>query len=232
MGMEKHILSKMESMLIVGGTSGLGCELAKKYSALGHAVVVTGRKDPEIPKIQYIHLPIGDNTDAVIQHVDAAMSQLDTINTVIFAAGFYQEGHIDSLDDRKIVEMINVGLLVPALLVKRLKNNAGKPVNIIMITSSSQYTPRELEPVYTSIKAGLGMLGESFSLDSGIGKVLVVAPSGMKTPFWSVGKDTSGYLDVTWVAEEITKQFEGFYKYRFVKIHRNPPSVEIVQTRD
>jgi len=39
--MKKHIL-------IIGGTSGLGLELARQYNALGHHVTVTGRKNPNL----------------------------------------------------------------------------------------------------------------------------------------------------------------------------------------
>ena len=42
----------LKIFLIVGGSSGLGLELAKIYNALGHAVFITGRKDPEIENIK------------------------------------------------------------------------------------------------------------------------------------------------------------------------------------
>ena len=42
-----------ENILIIGGTSGLGLELAKQYCALGHKVFITGRKDPKIPDLQF-----------------------------------------------------------------------------------------------------------------------------------------------------------------------------------
>ena len=102
----------------------------------------------------------------------------------------------------------------------------------MFITSSSQYTARELEPSYTMVKSGLGMLGASLSLDSTIGKVLVAAPSGMKTPFWKKNKDTSEYLDPKWVAEQILDLWVGPFKYRFAKILRSPERVVIEETRE
>lgn len=221
----------LKNILIVGGTSGLGLELAKLYGALGHTIFITGRKDPKILNMRFLHFSVSHDTNDVISQIDNLIPKLDKINTIIYVAGFYQKGQIDKLNDEQILGMVNIGLTVPALLIKRLKNNPGKPLKIMIITSSSQYTPRELEPIYTATKAGLGMLGASLSLDPEIGKVLIVAPSGMKTPFWDKGCDTSEYLDPKWVAERIIELSSGPFKYRFAKIIRNPQRVEIVETR-
>lgn len=222
----------LKNILIVGGTSGLGLELARYYSNAGHTVFITGRKNPEISNLNFLYLPIVASAETLIQHIDSMLLKLEKINTLIYAAGYYQEGQIEQLNDEQILQMIQVGLTAPTLLIKRLKNNPGKPLKIMIITSSSQYTPRKLEPLYTSVKAGLGMLGASLSLDPEIGKVLVVAPSGMKTPFWDAKKDTAEYLDPVWVAKQIVELSSGPFKYRFAKILRNPPHVEIVETRD
>ena len=128
--------------------------------------------------------------------------------------------------------MANLSLLAPALLICRLKKLATeKSLKIILITSSSQYTPRELEPIYSATKAGLGMLGNSLGLDSEIGKVLVVAPSGMNTSFWKDGRDVSDYLNPQWVAKQVTELASGSFKYKYAKIIRNPSKVEIVEVR-
>lgn len=220
----------MKNILIVGGSSGLGLELAKQYADLGHTVVITGRKDPQVPKLQFRFFSIDAQTSELPARVEHLASQLPPINTFVYAAGYYQEGRIDQLSPRDIVEMTNVGLLAPSLLVRCLKNNSGKPLKVMFVTSTSQFTPRELEPVYTAVKSGLGMLGRSLALDHELGKVVVIAPAGMKTAFWSAEKDTSDMLDVDWVATQIRVLSSGPFKYRFAKIMRGPARVEIVET--
>lgn len=219
-----------KNILIVGGSSGLGLELAKQYLALGHTVHITGRQDPQVAGLAFHFFPIDAHTAELPARVEALVSQLPPMNTLIYAAGYYQEGRIDQLNPQDIIEMTNVGLLAPALLVQRLKNNPGCPLKIIFITSTSQFTPRELEPVYTAVKSGLGMLGSSLALDAALGKVVVVAPAGMKTAFWSDDKDTSTMLDVEWVAKQILDLSGGPFKYRFAKIMRAPARVELVET--
>lgn len=222
----------LKNILIVGGTSGLGLKLAEMYAILGHTVFVTGRKNPQQTNLKFVSFSIEANSEKLIEEIDQLISSLPQINTLIYTAGFYQEGRIDTLNDKQILEMINIGLTAPALLIHRVKNNPGKPLKVMLITSSSQYTPREQEPVYTAVKAGLGMLGSSLALDPEIGKVLVVAPSGMKTPFWSKEKDVSTYLDPKWVAEQIIELSSGSFKYKYAKILRDPIKVEIVEIRD
>lgn len=221
-----------KKILIIGGTSGLGLELAKQYSDEGNILYVTGRKNPEISTIQYIPFSISNNIDETIEKLDKLISEIDNIDTVIYAAGFSQIGTIDTLSDSKIMEMINVGISVPALCIKRLKNRVNTPLNIILITSSSGYTPRKLEPIYASTKAALEMLGASLALDTDVGNVLVVAPSGMDSPFWDDTKDTSEYLDPEWVAERIIELFaDSGFKYKYVKILRSPARVEIAEEK-
>jgi short-subunit dehydrogenase len=221
----------LKNILIIGGTSGLGLELAKIYSTLGHTIFITVRKNPGIPNLRFFHLSIDQSNQNLVSQIDELIQNIDKINTLIYVAGYYQEGRIDQLNDREILEMINVGLTAPAIIIQRLKNNPGKPLKIVLVTSSAQYTPRELESMYTAVKSGLGMLGASLSLDPTIGKVLVVAPSRMKTPFWSNNHNTSEYLNPTWVAEQIVELSSGPFKYRFAKILRSPERVEIVETK-
>jgi NAD(P)-dependent dehydrogenase (short-subunit alcohol dehydrogenase family) len=217
-------------VLIVGGTSGLGLELAKRCHRLGHTVYIAGRHDPNIQGLKYFNLKIDHETNRFSKQIDNIVANINDLDTFVYSAGFYQEGQIHQLKDEQILEMIHVGLTVPALFIQRLKYHSINPLNILFITSSSQYTPRELEPMYTAVKAGLGMLGRSLVLDKDLGKVIVVAPSGMKSSFWDKNKDVSKYLDPEWVAEQIIILSEGAFKYKYAKILRDPQHVEVVET--
>ena len=226
---EKNMI---KDILIIGGTSGLGLELAERYAKLGHRVVITGRTDPKKENLKFVAFDVGTHTDELKDRIEKLITEAPTINTLIYVAGYYQEGLIDQLRDEDIFGMINIGLTAPALLIHRLKNNPSRPLKVMLITSSAQYTPRALEPLYAATKAGLGMLGACLGLDQELGKVLVVAPSGMKTPFWDGQKDISEFLDPSWVAEEIVELSSGPFKYKYAKILRGPQRVEVVEVRE
>lgn len=222
-----------KNILIVGGTSGVGLKLAESYVRDGHNVCITGRQNPGLEGAAYQELRITEDATRLGSDIDRVFDGFDTVNTLIYAAGFVQRGHIDQLSDTDLLSMVNVGLLAPMMLIQRLKLRSNAPPKIMLVTSSSQYTPRQLEPAYCATKSGLGMLGASLVRDHGIGKVLVVAPSGMRTSFWDgTGEDTETMLGADWVAAQIIDLSSGAFKYKFAKILRNPARTEIVECLD
>ncbi|MEP0964094.1 MAG: SDR family oxidoreductase [Roseobacter sp.] len=220
-------------ILIIGGSSGVGHKLAEHYVSEGHTVCITGRKNPDVSGAQFYSLGITDSAGDLARDLDHLLEVFPAVNTLIYAAGYLQRGRINDLGDRELQTMVNVGLLAPLMLAQRLKEGTNTALKVMLITSSSQYTPRELEPAYCATKSGLGMLGASLVLDRGIGKVLVVAPSGIDTPFWSgTDEDTETMLEVGWVAEQIVSLSGGVFKYKYAKLLRNPKRVEIVECLD
>src|SRR3989344_3159537 len=112
--------------------------------------------------------------------------------------------------------MLHVGLTAPVTILNRILKNQKSLPGFIAITSTSQWTPRLLEPVYTAVKAGLGMFANSLSLDERVGKTMVAAPAGMKTNFWATtDKDISDMLDPEWVADQMLIQWSDSFKYKY-----------------
>jgi NAD(P)-dependent dehydrogenase (short-subunit alcohol dehydrogenase family) len=216
--------------LVVGGTKGLGFELAKFLKDSHDRVIVTGRSGLITKEVDFVQLNFradiesGNLLDSIVER--------GSYRTVVYNPGFYQEGRIDELADEQIMDMITVGFLGASYLMQRIMRAQRRLEQFIAVTSTSQWTPRELEPVYTGVKAALGMFANSLSLDPRIQKTLVVGPSGMKTDFWKgTNKDTSGMLEPAWVAEKIVELLEGNFKYKYARILRGPERVEIVETR-
>lgn len=218
--------------LVIGGSSGLGLELVKLLHEKGSEVYITGRRNPNISGIKYINLDIGDREEQLRNGINKLVSKLPSIDLLIFAAGYYQEGSLTDLNEDEIQKMVNVGLTAPIYFVRQLLKIQEELLGFIAITSTSQWTPRLLEPIYTVVKAGLGAFTNSASLDPRIKKSLVVGPAGMKTNFWKdTKKDTSTMLDPKWVAGEVLKLYDDAFSYRFIRILREPPRVEVVETR-
>jgi short-subunit dehydrogenase involved in D-alanine esterification of teichoic acids len=230
-------MSMKKTALVVGGTSGLGLELAVRLTNIyDYDVIVTGRTNPKQEQLTFRYLELAPpgglpgERNAIRGLVDTV--SLPTIDLLIYAAGFYQEGKIEKVGvDADI--MLSVGLYAPIVLLEMLLRKQRKLEGFIAITSTSQWTPRLEEPVYTAVKAGLGMLAHSVSLDERVGKVMVAAPSGMKTKFWAEdGRDTSEMLSPSWVADQILLQYMRDYEYMFLKILRQPSRIEIASMRE
>ncbi|APG48225.1 SDR family NAD(P)-dependent oxidoreductase [Phaeobacter porticola] len=219
-----------KNILIVGGSSGVGLNLARHYVGEGHGVSITGRIDPNCAGAQFHPLSITDDAGAMTCALDALVQQVGDVQTLVYCAGYLQRGSIGSLMDAELAQMTNLGLLAPMMLIQRLVRQASGSLKLMLITSSSQYTPRGQEPAYCATKAGLGMLAAALVRGEGIGKVLVVAPSGIRTNFWrESGEDTSDMLDPAWVAEQVVALSGGAFKYKYAKLLRCPARIEVVE---
>lgn len=217
--------------LVMGGTSGLGFELAKKFSDEGSNVIITGRKPSKQQIGQFEYLPISVGSSE--QRIGRLVMKLPEISTFIFAAGYYQEGRIDELDGEEIRQMMEVGGVALIMSMREILKKQDKLDELITITSTSQWTPRQKEPVYNFVKAGSAIFSASMAEDGRVKKVLVSAPSGMRTNFWEgVDRDDiDEMLEPEWVAQQIMQARDQDYKYREIRILRQPSRVEEVALR-
>jgi len=203
--------------LIVGGTSGLGLELARNMAAADEPVIISGRHDPLVGFAEYRHLDLG--TGNLPDRIGEFVANLPPIKSLIYAAGFYQDGHITDLSDEDVDTMIDVGGRGLIFSVKKLLEKQGKVDELVTITSTSQWTPREYEPVYNFVKAGAGHYSHGQALDPRISKTIVVGTSGMATEFWNgTGKDASSMMRPQWVAGQVMELRKRTDKYTFAKI--------------
>lgn len=214
--------------LIVGGTSGIGLNLARRFLEDDPKVVVAGRRTPD--SLSVVPLDI-DHTFRFIDDLDYIVKTYSPFETVVYNPGFRQMGRIDELSDDDIIKMGNVGFTACALLMSRVMRAQESLPLLVAVTSTSEFTPRERESVYSGTKRGLGGFVRSLSRDERIRKTLVVAPAGTKTAFWfGSDQDTSSYLEASWVADQIKTLLADEYRFRYAHILRDPPRVDIVET--
>lgn len=218
--------------LVIGGTSGLGLETAGQLKREGYKVIITGRHDPKFTGLTYKKFDLKAGID-LGKAVQAFVKKLPTIDVLIYAAGYYQEGRITDLKPKEIEDMIDVGGRGLVYFTKYLLEKQGRLPELITITSTSQWMPRKLEPVYNFAKAAAGHFSNSLAEDGRVAKVLVAGPAGMRTPFWDGIKrtDMSDMLEPKWVASQIMKARPGGYSYKYIRILRQPTRVEKVEER-
>lgn len=217
--------------LIIGGTSGLGLKLAQAAAKAGEEVIVTGRRELKDTHIVYQKFDLTEPD--LPARMKALIQSLPTITTLIYAAGYFQDGRVTDLSTDQIEEMIDVGGRGLIYAMKEILTKQDSLNELVTITSTSQWTPREREPIYNFVKAGAAHFSNAMTEDGRVSKVLVAGPAGMDTAFWdNVERDDSAdLLKPEWVANEVMSLREGTYKYRFAKILREPARVEIIETR-
>lgn len=219
--------------LVIGGTSGLGLSLAKKLSQT-YDVYVTGRQDPKDTALHFRSLDLVASSESftAIEHL---IHDLPSIDLLVYAAGFFQEGTVTDLSVEQIDKMFAVGITGAIYATQQLLSKQNELAEFIAITSTSQWTPRLYEPVYTAVKAGLGAYANSLSLDSRVKKTLVAGPAGMATNFWKDADkdahDLSKMLSPDWVADRIVEAREEEYSYKFIQVLREPARVNVQEVR-
>jgi short-subunit dehydrogenase len=218
----------MKKVLIIGGSSGLGLELAKKYKEQGCVVYITGRKAPleKTENIVFVELELGDILN-LSNNINNFILNLDfTVDVFIYAAGIFHRGFFDEISVDDLLINVSVNYIAPQFLLKELMKKQNKIDQLIGISSIAQFRTPENEPYYSSNKTGFGKYIEIISQDKRIKKTLLISPGGMNTNFWRNHPKTQEklkeYLDPIWVAEQIILLTENNIKYQSYIIERNP----------
>jgi enoyl-[acyl-carrier-protein] reductase (NADH) len=141
--------------LIIGGTSGLGLELAKQLSDSGDTVYITGRNNPWAQRVIYQKLDLNDQN--LSKRLQEMFAHLPAIDLFVYAAGFYQQDTITDLQDAQIEEMLNVcgrGLIYSLKSederIGKVLNFAPSGMNTEFWENTQKNTTEMLDPVWVA----------------------------------------------------------------------------------
>lgn len=182
-----------DTILITGGTSGIGRALAEQFHHLGNQVVIAGRRQDKLdevaaanPGMRCIRLDIG-SAAAIDTFAAGIEEQFPNLNVLVNNAGIqraqdFNAHHSAIVDARSIIETNIVGtLLLTAALLPVLKRQAES--TIITTSSGLAFVPRNNFPVYCASKAFLHSWLQSlrFQLRGTSVAVLELAPPYVQT---------------------------------------------------
>lgn len=162
--------SDMHTILIVGGTSGIGLAFARRFHSMGKKVVITGRREDrlaslaaEISGLQIYALDFG-KLDTLPAQVDAIFSRWPDIDTVFLNAGVQYASNVKDLGsttDAKVIEEVGVNVTAPILFARQavpklLARRDGKPATLMFNSSGLGFVPVGMMfPVYCATKSAI-----------------------------------------------------------------------------
>lgn len=153
------------TILITGGTSGLGLEFATRLLAMGNTVIITGRDpaklDQATKRLPGVHARQSDvsQPEAIVQLYEQVVRQFPHLNVLINNAGEMRKInlHDTSPDLPDITREIDTNLLGPIRMVQQfLPQLKRQPTAaIVNVSSGLALIPFRISPIYGASKSGL-----------------------------------------------------------------------------
>ncbi|PSR55137.1 short-chain dehydrogenase [Adhaeribacter arboris] len=182
------------TILITGGTSGLGLEFTRQLVDWGNTVLVTGRDLSKLGKTKKIfpqvHIFQSDVSDpkAIRELYERVITQFPNLNVLINNAGEMRKINLHdvSYDLENITREIEINLSGPIRMVQQFLPHlkTQKAAAILNVTSGIALIPFPISPIYGASKSGLRSYTKSLRIQMKNTSVKVfelVAP-GAKTP--------------------------------------------------
>ncbi|MET0245086.1 MAG: SDR family NAD(P)-dependent oxidoreductase [Flavitalea sp.] len=202
---------KNSTILITGGTSGIGLELVKQLLPLGATVIVTGRSlknleetQKQFPLVHTIQSDVSE-PDQIDSLYLAVTRQFPQLNIIINNAGLMR---LIDLRDRQpglrdLTSEINTNLSGTIQMVHRFLPHLlrQRSAAIINVSSGIAFMPYSSAPVYSASKAGVRAYTQALRLqleDTNV-KVMEMIPPGVNTNLqneWAVQPNPSQMMDV------------------------------------
>jgi len=180
------------TILITGGTSGIGLGLALRLHELGNTVIVAGRRKElldqittEHPGIEALVLDVADPASIVRAAATLAVSH-PQLNVLVNNAGIQRpENLLDPASLSIAEDHVTTNLLGPIRMTYGFLPHlvTRDDAAILNVTSALAYVPFPVTPTYSATKAALHAFSESLrvQLAGTPVQVIEVVPAGVRT---------------------------------------------------
>jgi uncharacterized oxidoreductase len=186
---------QQRTVLITGGTSGIGLEFARRLLELGNTVILTGRNRVKLEATERalprVHTFLSDVSDpmAIAALHRAVIAQYPTLDTLINNAGIMRNLDLNQARDlMDVTREIETNLSGPVRMVQQflphLKDRGS--ALIVNVSSGLAFVPMPISPVYCATKAAMHSFTQSLrtQLQGSSVTVIELAPPGVETPLF------------------------------------------------
>jgi short-subunit dehydrogenase involved in D-alanine esterification of teichoic acids len=196
------------TILITGGTSGIGLGLALRLHEAGNTVIVAGRRKKLLDEITAAHPGIDalvldvENPDSIARARDTVATSHPDLNVLINNAGIMlQESVLDPAGLQTAEKHVMINLLgTIRMTYALLPQLVAKPDPVVMnVTSSLAFVPFPTTPTYSATKAALHSFTQSLRVQlaahTGVQVIEVIPPSVRTTLLGQQDDDQAMPLD-------------------------------------
>ena len=211
------------TILITGGTSGIGLELAKAFLKRQNTVIVTGR-DParleraknELPQLHTVQSDVSriDHVDALFASVTA---QFPALNVLVNSAGVMRSVDLNDGEQglEELTREVDINFKGPVWMTHRFLPQLKRVPSaaIVNISSGLAFVPLPSAPIYCATKAAINSFTRSLrvQLKKTTVKVFELAPPATETELFdakSPGMEGIALMKVDDLVGQFIKGFE------------------------
>ncbi|GAB3988286.1 SDR family NAD(P)-dependent oxidoreductase [Spirosoma daeguense] len=202
---------KNSTILITGGTSGIGLELVKQLTEQGATVLVTGRKldalnetKKQFPNVHTFQSDVSNPAD-IEQLYKTVIQQFPRLNIIINNAGLMRlidvqdaSLSLDNINQEIATNLTGTVQMVHQFLPHLVKQKSAAIVNV---SSGIAFMSYSVAPIYSATKAGVRAYTQALRLqleDTNV-KVFEMIPPGVNTNLqndWTVAPNPSMMMSV------------------------------------
>ncbi|WP_291293573.1 SDR family NAD(P)-dependent oxidoreductase [Enterococcus sp.] len=186
---------RSDTILITGGTSGIGLEMARQLLALGNTVIVTGRDNAkleatkkELPDIHTYQSDVSD-PQSIVKLQQKVTADFPQLNILINNAGIMRAIDFNDTDYDAVCSEVTVDLNGPIRMVQQFLPQLKKQPEsaIVNVSSGLAFITFPKAPIYSAAKVGLHAYTKSLRLQlkpTNI-KVFELAPPKTSAPMFN-----------------------------------------------
>jgi uncharacterized oxidoreductase len=205
------------TILITGGGSGIGRELARRFNALGNTVIVAGRRmetlEETIAGRDGMHaMPLDvEDPEAIETFAKEVITLHPPLNILINNAGIMRRENLtETRDLNDAVKTINANFLGPIRLTNALTDHlASQPDAVIVnVSSGLAFVPLSATPTYNATKAAIHSYTVSLREQlKGKVEVIELAPPAVQTELTPGQSTREGYMPLDAFIDETMTLF-------------------------
>jgi NAD(P)-dependent dehydrogenase (short-subunit alcohol dehydrogenase family) len=181
-------MAEAGSVVVVGGTAGLGKEVARRYAGRGREVVVTGR---DADRADEVAMELGGGTRglgfdlAVPEQIGPALKDLGPVQRLVLAAIERDDNRIREFDIDRAIRLTTLKLVGYAEVVHQLVDRLTEDASIVVFGGGAKDRPYPGSTTVSTVNGGVLGLTRTLAVELAPLRVNSIHPGIVEdSPFW------------------------------------------------